>query len=324
MSKKIALITGATGQDGSYMAELLLGKGYEVHGLVRRSSSGNTERIQHLLSKNLLTIHRGDVTDTSSVHHIVTSVLPDEIYHLASQSHVGTSFFQPEYTFDATGVSALRFLETLRHVRKPIKFYQASSSEMFGNSQSPPQNENTPFKPASPYAIAKVMAHQAAWHYRDAYGIFAVGGILFNHESPRRGEEFVTRKITSAISKIKAGLAKEVVLGNMQARRDWGYAPEYMEAVWNMMHYPTPEDFVIATGETHSVEEFLNSACSVAGLNPADILRIDQSQMRPSDVSNLCGDSAKAKRLIGWNPKVHFQELVKIMVEADLKKYGVC
>lgn len=321
-SRTVALVTGITGQDGSYMADLLTEKGYDVHGLVRRASTVNTERIQHLLEQGRVTLHRGDVTDSARVHQLVTTIQPEEIYHFGAQSHVGTSFSQPEYTIDATGTSTLRFLETIRQLGRPIKLYQASSSEIFGNSSPPPQNEETPFRPESPYGIAKVLAHQAVRHYREAYGIFAVNGILFNHESPRRGEEFVTRKITATLAKIKAGKAKELVLGNLDAKRDWGYAPEYMDAIWRMMQYEQPEDFVIATGETHSVKEWLDAACARAGLNLADVARIDQSQMRPRDVDILRGDASKAKRLLGWEPKVKFAELVNIMVDADLKKFG--
>lgn len=320
--RKIALVTGITGQDGSYMADLLVEKGYDAHGLVRRASTVNTERIQHLLERGVVTLHRGDVTDSARVYQIVATIQPEEIYHFGAQSHVGTSFSQPEYTIDATGTSTLRFLETIRQLGRPIKLYQASSSEVFGNSSPPPQNEETPFRPESPYGIAKVLAHQAVRHYREAYGIFAVNGVLFNHESPRRGEEFVTRKITATLARIKAGKTKEIVLGNLDAKRDWGYAPEYMDAVWRMMQYEKPEDFVIATGETHSVSEFLEAACSRAGLKREDVARIDQSQMRPRDVHILRGDASKAKRLLGWEAKVKFAELVNIMVDADLKKFG--
>jgi GDPmannose 4,6-dehydratase len=318
--RKQALITGITGQDGSYIAELLLSKGYEVHGLVRRTSVSNRERIEHLIKNNKITLHIGDVTDGGCLDHLVADILPAEVYHFAAQSHVGVSFINPEYTLDATGLSALRILEAIRKTKKTIKFYQASSSEMFGNSNLP-QNELTPFNPASPYGIAKVMAFYAVKNYRESYGLFAVNGILFNHESPRRGEEFVTRKITLGLARIKAGLQKELVLGNLDAKRDWGYAPEYMEAVWKIMQYDKPEDFVIATGETHSIREFLDLASSYAGIDWKQCVKTNKEELRPKDINCLIGDASKAKKLLSWQPKVKFSELVKIMMEADLAKF---
>ena len=319
--KKRALITGISGQDGSYMADFLVGKGYDVHGLVRWSANNNTSRIAHLLTKNAITIHHGDVNDSARIEAVVATVRPDEIYHFAAQSHVGVSFSQPEYTLQVTGLSTLRLLEAIRKVDSRIKFYQASSSELFGN-MPPPQNESTPFRPESPYGVAKVAAHHSTRLYRDAYGIFAVNGILFNHESERRGEEFVTRKITVGLARIKAGLANELVLGNLDARRDWGYAPEYMEAVWRMMHYERPEDFVIATGESHSVQEFLEQAFGQVGLNWRNHVRVDPSELRPRDINTLVGDTSKARLLLGWEPRVKFPELVRIMVSSDLKRFG--
>lgn len=319
--KKRALITGISGQDGSYMADFLVGKGYDVHGLVRWSANNNTSRIAHLLTKAAITIHHGDVNDSARIEAVVATVRPDEIYHFAAQSHVGVSFSQPEYTLQVTGLSTLRLLEAIRKVDPRIKFYQASSSELFGN-MPPPQNESTPFRPESPYGVAKVAAYHATRLYRDAYGIFAVNGILFNHESERRGEEFVTRKITLGLARIKAGLANELVLGNLDARRDWGYAPEYMEAVWRMMHYERPEDFVIATGESHSVQEFLEQAFGQVGLNWRNHVRADPSELRPRDINTLVGDTSKARLLLGWEPRVKFPELVRIMVSSDLKRFG--
>ncbi len=317
VERKKAFITGITGQDGSYMAELLLAKGYEVHGFVRWSANNNTSRIQHLIDQKAIIVHRGDVNDAARIEAVVGQVRPHEIYHLAAQSHVGVSFSQPEYTFQVTGLSTVRFLEAIRRIDPRIKFYQASSSELFGNVP-PPQNEATPFQPESPYGIAKLAAYHATRLYREAYGIFAVNGILFNHESPRRGEEFVTRKITMALPRIKAGRQNEVVLGNLDARRDWGYAPEYMEAVWGMMQYPRPEDFVIATGESHSIHEFIEQAFGYAGLDWRGHIRSDPAELRPRDVNTLIGDASKAKRLLGWEPKTKFSELVRLMVDADL------
>ena len=320
--KKIALVTGVTGQDGSYLAEFLVLKGYAVHGLARRSANNNPERIRHLLEQGTLALHHGDVTDAGRVEAVVAETQPDEIYHLAAQSHVGASFHQPEYTLQATGLSTVRFLEALRKNKPNAKFYQASSSELFGNAPAP-QNEATPFHPESPYGIAKLLAYHATRLYRDAYGVFAVNGILFNHESPRRGDEFVTRKITTGIARIKAGLQKEIVLGNLAAKRDWGYAPEYVEVMWRMLQDDRPEDFVIATGTAHSVQEFAEAAFRHAGLDWRNYIRVDPALLRPSEVNQLVGDASKARRLLGWEPKTKFEELVRIMVDADCKRLGV-
>ncbi|MDP3729369.1 MAG: GDP-mannose 4,6-dehydratase [bacterium] len=321
-NKKIALITGITGQDGSYMADLLVSKDYEVHALVRRTSVYNKDRIEHLLKDNKVKLHFGDLADHGTLHHVISVVQPDEIYNFAAQSFVAGSFDLPEYTLNITGVSPIRFLEIIRHAPKPIKFYQASSSEMFGNTPAP-QSEVTPFYPASPYGVAKVTAFHTVKNYRESYGIFAVNGILFNHESPRRGEEFLTRKITLGIARIKAGLQKEIVLGNLDAKRDWGYAPEYVEAAWRMMQHTKPDDFVIATGETHTVKEFVEEAFRYAGLDWKKYIRIDQSEFRPREVEVLQGDISKAKEVLGWQPKTDFKGLIKIMIDADCAAHGV-
>lgn len=319
MEKNTALITGCSGQDGSYLADFLVEKGYDVHGFVRWSANNNTSRIQHLIDQKAITVHSGDVTDAGRIEAVVAAVRPDEVYHFAAQTHVGESFQQPEYTLDATGLGTIRMLEAIRKLNPTAKFYQASSSELFGNVP-PPQNESSPFRPESPYGIAKLAAYHATRLYREAYGIFAVNGILFNHESPRRGPHFVTRKITMGVARIKAGETRELVLGNLEARRDWGYAPEYVEAAWRMMQYPAPEDFVIATGETHSVREFAEEAFRAVGLEASHHVRSDPRQFRPRDVQELAGDAGKARRLLGWEPKVRFSELVKIMVAADLER----
>lgn len=328
---KKALITGITGQDGSYLAELLLTKGYEVHGLVRRTSTFNRARIDHLATNThgdgaKLLLHYGDLADINSLRRLLFDVMPGEIYHLAAQSHVRVSFEVPEYTADTTGLGTLRILEAVRDFEertgKKAKFYQASSSEMFG-SAPPPQNENTPFYPRSPYACAKVFAYHTTVNYREAYNIFAVNGILFNHESARRGETFVTRKITRGVARIKEGLDKELFLGNLEARRDWGHAPEYMEAAWRMMQRERPDDFVIATGKTHSVREFVEEAFRLVGLDWQQHVKIDRRYFRPTEVENLVGDATKARMLLGWEPKVGFEELVKIMVDADLRALGL-
>lgn len=326
MSK--ALITGITGQDGSYMADLLLEKGYEVHGTMRRSSSFNTARIDHLYKDphdpdNRLFLHYSDLSDTGSLRKIIYKIQPDEIYHFGAQSHVRVSFDIPEYTADITGLGALRMLEAIKDFEqttgKKIKFYQASSSEMFG-SAPPPQNEKTPFHPRSPYGCAKVFAYHAAVNYRESYGIFAVNGILFNHESPRRGETFVTRKITRAAAKIKAGKQKKLYLGNLDAKRDWGYAPDFIEAAWLMLQQSQPDDYVVATGETHSVKEFLEEAFKCAGLGDyKKYVEIDPKYYRPAEADVLLGDASKAEKKLGWKPKVTFKELVGIMVKADMK-----
>ncbi len=318
MAKK-ALITGITGQDGSYLAELLLGKGYEVYGLERRISCKNRKNIEHL--ENRLKILSGDLLDQGSLIQVIQSVQPNEVYNLASQSFVGESWSQPVYTGDVTGLGVLRMLEAVRVVNPEIKFYQASSSEMFGKVKESPQNENTPFYPRSPYGVAKVYGHWATVNYRESYGMFACSGILFNHESPRRGHEFVTRKITHSVIRIKNGLQKEkLYLGNPEAKRDWGFAGDYVEAMWKMLQEKNPEDFVIATGENHSVKEFMEEAFSYAGLRWKDwVVFNDPRFIRPAEVDLLVGDYSKAKRILDWEPKVKFKELVRMMVDADLK-----
>ncbi len=326
---KKALITGITGQDGSYLTEILLKKGYLVHGVIRRASTFNTARINHLYQDphtkdKKLFLHYGDLSDAGSIRKIIYKIKPDEIYNLAAQSHVKVSFDIPEYTMDITGNGALRVLEAIKdfqtETNKKIKFYQASSSEMFGSSP-PPQNEKTPFSPQSPYGAAKVFAYNMTTLYREAYGIFAVNGILFNHESPRRGETFVTRKITRAIARIRAGLDQRLYLGNLNAKRDWGYAPEYMEAAWLMMQQPKPGDFIIGTGETHTVKEFVELAFKEAGLgNWKKYVEIDPQYYRPAEVNCLVADTTKAKKILKWRPKTKFKELVKIMVWNDINE----
>jgi GDPmannose 4,6-dehydratase len=322
MTKK-ALITGITGQDGSYLAELLLLKGYEVHGLIRRSSTFNTDRIDHIYtdphdSKSKLFLHYGDLNDGGQLSNLIYNIQPNEIYHLAAQSHVRVSFDMPEFTGDVTGIGTTRLLEAIRRSGIKTKFYQASSSEMFRDSP-PPQNEQTAFKPRSPYGAAKVYAHWMVRNYREGYGMFAVNGILFNHESPRRGETFVTRKITRAIARIKYGLENKLYLGNLEAKRDWGYAGDYVEAMWLMLQQQEPDDYVIATGETNSVKEFLEEAFKHAGLEWKKYVEIDKRYFRPLEVEFLQGDASKAKKKLKWGPKVRFKELVKIMVDADIK-----
>lgn len=319
---RIALISGCTGQDGSYLAEFLLGKGYDVHGIIRRSSSFNTARIDHLYQdphdgKRKLTLHYGDLNDASSLNKILRVVKPDEIYNLGAQSHVRVSFDVPEYTAEVTALGTLRLLEAIRESNIWPKFYQASSSEMFGGAP-PPQSELTPFEPRSPYACAKAYAYYVTKHYREAYGLFACNGILFNHESPRRGETFVTRKITKAAARIAAGLQDKLYLGNLDAKRDWGYAPEYVEAMWSMLQGDEPDDYVIATGETHSVREFCEIAFSRVGLDWRKHVEIDQRYYRPSEVDVLCGDASKALLRLGWRPHTTFRDLVRLMVEADV------
>jgi GDPmannose 4,6-dehydratase len=320
---KKALVTGITGQDGSYLAELLLEKGYEVHGLVRRSSSFNRQRIDHLYRDPheegvRLFMHYGDLGDPVPLTHLLYRVQPDEIYHLAAQSHVRVSFDIPNYTFDVTAAGTLRLLEAMREAGVASRFYQASSSEMFG-AAPPPQSETTPFHPRSPYAVAKVAAHWATVNYREAYGMFASNGILHNHESPRRGESFVTRKITRGVAHIKHGLQDKLYMGNLEARRDWGFAPDYVEAMWMMLQHDTPDDFVIATGEAHSVREFLEAAFKHAGLDWEEHVEIDPKYFRPSEADILLGDATKAREVLGWQPRVMFDALVQIMVDADLK-----
>ncbi len=367
-STKTALITGITGQDGSYLAELLLSKGYEVHGLIRRSSTFNTDRIEHIYTDPhepgaRLFLHYGDLSDSGQLAHLVYNVMPHEVYHLAAQSHVRVSFDMPDYTGDVVGLGTTRLLEALRRSGVKARFYQASSSEMFGGAPAP-QSEQTPFQPRSPYAAAKVYAYHMVRNYREAYGLFASNGILFNHESPRRGETFVTRKITRAVARIRLGLERCVYLGNLEAKRDWGYAPDYVEVMWKILQLDEPDDFVVATGECHSVREFcerafmeggmelkwkgcgieevgilasvvdrpelfscLNSedTCRIASaqsyLKPGSVLvRIDPRYFRPTEVETLRGDSSKARRILGWEPKVTFQELVSIMVRADMEE----
>jgi GDPmannose 4,6-dehydratase len=327
---KKALVTGITGQDGSYLAELLLSKGYEVHGIVRRASTFNTSRIDHLyqdphINDVHLFLHYGDIADSTNLVKLLYRIQPDEVYHLAAQSHVRVSFDIPEYTGDVTGLGTVRILEAIRETGLKTRFYQASSSEMFGLVQETPQRETTPFYPRSPYGAAKVYAYWLTVNYRESYGIFACNGILFNHESPRRGETFVTRKITRGVAEIKAGLANKLYLGNLDAKRDWGYAKEYVTAMWLMLQQDQPDDFVIATGETHSVREFVEEAFSYVGLDWRDYVAIDPKYYRPAEVDVLVGDASKALRQLGWSPQTRFTDLARLMVDADiaaLKKEG--
>ena len=319
-----ALITGITGQDGSYLAEFLLAKGYEVHGLVRRSSAFGTGRIEHIyLDEHLpahgLELHYGDLNDASSLQRVLARVVPDEIYNLGAQSHVRISFDIPEYTVEVAGVGTLRLLEAIRNLQMTPRFYQASSSEMFGKVAEVPQKETTPFHPRSPYAVAKVFAHQITVNYRESYGLHASCGILFNHESPRRGENFVTRKITRSLTRIKLGLQPKLFLGNLDARRDWGHAADYVEAMWLMLQQDVPDDYVIATGETHSVREFLDEVGSVLDLDWTPYVGVDPRYYRPAEVDILQGDASKARRVLGWSPKTTFRDLVRVMTEADLE-----
>jgi GDPmannose 4,6-dehydratase len=312
-----ALITGITGQDGSYLAELLLAKGYDVHGVVRRSSSDTRGRIAHLPA---VTLHRGDMADGGSITRIVHDVEPTEVYNLAAQSHVGESFCQPEYTGDVTGVGTLRLLEAVHWYAPGARFYQASSSEMFGGMLgTAPQNEETPFHPRSPYGCAKVYAHHQAVNYRESYGLHASCGILFNHESPRRGEEFVTRKIAKAVAKIVTGKQDTLRLGNLDAKRDWGFAGDYVHAMWLMLQQPEPDDYVIATGETHTVREFCEAAFGMLGMDYQKHVVCDPALHRPAEVDLLLGDASKARRVLGWTPTVTFRDLVTMMVDAELK-----
>jgi GDPmannose 4,6-dehydratase len=320
---KKALITGITGQDGSYLAELLLSKGYEVHGIIRRASTFNTGRIDHLyqdphISGVRLFLHYGDIADSTNLIKLLYRIQPEEVYHLAAQSHVRVSFDIPEYTGDVTGLSTVRILEAIREVGLKSKFYQASSSEMFGKVREVPQRETTPFHPRSPYGAAKVYAYWATVNYRESYGLYACNGILFNHESPRRGETFVTRKITRAVAAIKAGLQDKLYLGNLEAKRDWGYAKEYVEAMWLMLQQGEPDDYVIATGETHSVREFLKEAFSHVGLDWQGYVDVDPKYYRPAEVDLLVGDAARAREKLGWEPRTTFEELVRLMVDADV------
>jgi GDPmannose 4,6-dehydratase len=323
MSKK-ALVTGITGQDGSYLAELLLAKGYEVHGIIRRASSFNTQRLEHIYSdphspKHKLILHYGDLSDASGLSRLIGKIQPDEVYNLAAQSHVRVSFDAPEYTADIVGTGTIRLLEAIREVGLKPRFYQASSSEMYGKVMEVPQTETTPFYPRSPYACAKVYSYWITVNYRESYGLHASNGILFNHESPRRGETFVTRKITRAVAAIKLGRQDKLFLGNIDSKRDWGFAKEYVEAMWLMLQQPEPDDYVIATGETHSVREFLEVSFGHLGLDWKKHVEIDPRYYRPAEVDLLIGDPSKAKKKLGWVPKVTFTELAKLMVDADLK-----
>jgi GDPmannose 4,6-dehydratase len=327
--KKVALITGITGQDGSYLAEFLLGKGYEVHGIMRRASVFNTERIEQIFQdpheqNRRLFLHFGDLADASNINHLLKIIKPDEIYNLGAQSHVRVSFDIPEYTANVDALGTLRLLDAIRENKIPTKFYQAGSSEMFGEVLETPQNEKTPFNPASPYGAAKVFSHHICKNYRTAYNMFICNGILFNHESPRRGKTFVTRKITTGIASILAGKSEKIYLGNLDAKRDWGFAPEYVEAMWLMLQQDKPDDYVIATGETHSIREFLDEAFGLVGITDwQKHIGIDPKYYRPQEVNLLLGDASKAKKALGWEPRVKFKELVKIMLEADLKEAGV-
>ena len=321
----VALITGITGQDGSYLAELLLAKGYLVHGVVRRSSSFNRGRIEHLYRDPhapdcRLFLHYGDLSDGMGLSRIVQEVAPDEVYNLAAQSHVRVSFDNPVYTVDIVAHGTLRLLEAVRDLSrtKAVRFYQASSSEMFGEVHETPQRETTAFRPRSPYACAKLYAHHQTVNYREAYGLYACSGILFNHESPRRGPTFVTRKITRAVARIKLGLDETLYLGNLDARRDWGYAPEYVEAMWRMLQQPEPQDYVIATGQTHTVRDWLETAFAHAGLDWQRHVKFDERYLRPTEVDILCGDATKARTGLGWTPQTGFHDLVRLMVDADL------
>jgi GDPmannose 4,6-dehydratase len=321
---KKALITGITGQDGSYLSELLLAKGYEVHGIIRRASTFNTSRLEPIytdphLRKNRLFLHYGDLSDASALSRLFGKIKPNEIYNLAAQSHVRVSFDSPEYTADITGTGTVRMLEAIRESGTKPRFYQASSSEMYGMVREVPQTEKTPFYPRSPYGCAKVFSYWVTVNYRESYGLHASNGILFNHESPRRGETFVTRKITRAAAHIKAGLQKKLYLGNLDAKRDWGYAKEYVEAMWLMLQQDKPDDYVIATHETHSIREFLDVAFEHAGLDWKKYVEIDERYYRPAEVDLLIGDYSKAKKKLGWQPKTKFMDLAKLMVDADIK-----
>lgn len=324
---KKALITGITGQDGSYLAELLLNKGYEVHGLIRRSSTFNTSRLDQIYADPhdpgaRLFLHYGDLSDCEQISNIIYNIKPEEIYHLGAQSHVRVSFDTPEYTGNVTGLGATRLLETIRKSGNGIKFYQASSSEMFG-ATPPPQDEKTPFWPRSPYACAKAYAYWMAKNYRDGYNIFASNGILFNHESPRRGETFVTRKITRGIARILSGKEKCLYLGNLDARRDWGFAPEYVECMWRILQQDKADDFVIGSGQTNSVREFVEESFAYAGLDLNEHVKIDPKYFRPTEVESLISNAQKGREKLGWTPKIKFSDLVRIMVDADLRAYGL-
>jgi GDPmannose 4,6-dehydratase len=329
---KCALLTGITGQDGSYLAELLLEKGYQVHGIIRRTSTFNTDRIDHIYvdphrEDAQLFLHYGDLNDATMLRRILEQVKPCEVYNLGAQSHVRVSFDSPEYTADTVGMGTLRLLEAIRDYQQrtgqEVRFYQAGSSEMFGKVQAVPQTETTPFYPRSPYACAKVFAHWQTVNYRESYDLFACNGILFNHESPRRGETFVTRKITRAVARIVAGTQQTLYMGNLDAKRDWGYAKDYVRAMWLMLQQEHPDDYVVATGETHSVEEFLEKAFSYVNLRWQDYVAFDERYLRPAEVDLLIGDPTKAQQMLGWSPSVTFDELVRLMVEADLQAVGL-
>lgn len=327
MTKK-ALITGITGQDGSYLTELLLSKGYEVHGIIRRSSSFNTDRIDHLyndpeISGKKLFLHYGDLADSSNISRLLEKIVPDEVYNLAAQSHVKVSFDVPEYTTDIDATGTCRLLDAIREINIKTKFYQASSSEMFGKVQEIPQKETTPFYPRSPYACAKLYSHWLTVNYRESYDMFACSGILFNHESPRRGETFVTRKITRGLADIMAKKTDKLYLGNLDAKRDWGFAGDYVEAMWLMLQQEKPDDYVISTGETYSVKEFLDESFGYAGLDWKKHVEISEKYFRPAEVDLLIGDSSKAREKLNWKPKVDFKGLVKMMVDSDLQKVGI-
>lgn len=324
--RKRSLITGITGQDGSYLSEFLLEKGYEVHGIIRRSSTFNTDRIDHIYidpheEQARFFLHYGDLTDGTTLRRILEEIQPHEVYNLGAQSHVRVSFDSPEYTVDTVAMGTLRLLEAIRDYQQrtgnQVRFYQAGSSEMFGKVQEVPQKETTPFYPRSPYSCAKVYAHWQTINYRESYKLFACNGILFNHESPRRGETFVTRKITRAVARIKAGLQKKLYLGNLDAKRDWGYAKDYVRAMWLMLQQDEPDDYVVATNETHSIREFLDIAFTHVGLNWQDYVAFDERYLRPAEVDLLIGDPSKAKEKLGWEPSVTFEELVKLMVDSD-------
>ena len=325
--RKTALISGITGQDGSYLTELLLYKGYEVHGLIRKSSTFNTSRIDHVYTDphdpdTRLFLHYGDLSNLEQVSNLIYNIQPQEVYHLGAQSHVQVSFEMPEYTGDVTGLGTTRFLEAIRRSGIETKFYQASSSELFGSSP-PPQNESSPFAPRSPYAAAKLYAYWITKNYREAYHIFATNGILFNHESPRRGETFLPRKVAMAIARIQAGVQQKLYVGNLKARRDWGYAPEYVEVMWNLLQLDEPGDYVIGLGESHSVEEFVIEAFTYAGLDWEKFVEIDPRYVRPTDVNHLEADATKARQAVGWSPKIRFAELTRIMVDAELEAVGL-
>jgi len=315
---KKALVFGATGQDGSYLSEILLEKGYEVHALVRRSATGNTRNIEHLMDR--LVIHRGDLADTTSLYRIISEVRPDELYNEADQDHVRWSFDTPEYSYDVTGAAVGRILEIVRQVDPGIRVFQPVTSNMFGKAVETPQNEETPFRPQSPYACAKLLAFVLARHYREAYGMFVSTAILYNHESPRRTEEYVTRKITKAAARIKLGLQDRLYLGDLSASVDWGYAKEYMEAAWTILQQPTPDDFIIGTGEPHTVREWLDTTFELAGLDPDEYVSIDSGLLRPANTMLLVGDASKARETFGFEPKVKFRDLIELMLEADLEQ----